>query len=402
VRFFTFLGIFYCSVSLQAQVSATLKMIDDTAIVAPSVALDLIAQLDTSEVFELDSGYFYWFQKGRVSNALKEYEDASAFYQQAYDVVVSSKEHEKIAKVLHQLTRVENFTGRLVKSVEYANLALAHAKANYGTGIPEAYNDLGVANYYLRDYPAARDYFKLAKEEGLKRNSPNLVDYMRNCAVMFYEIDPEQADSSIYYLKPALALYGEDRLDDKATAFSLLGRYFLELEQMDSALYCLQMGVEMAKQSGNMQVYGTTLTQISNYYREMGELEKALELLKESYEYHKALNHYDGVQFASRVLMSVYKEMQNVDSAVHYMYQAQMARDTLFNRERANSLAEFEVQLNVAEKERQLAQANFEVSNQQNRILLLANLIILLLAGFIVWMIRNKANQGKKIASVKA
>ncbi len=397
-----FLIFLFLSFQAYSQIHRQMEMVKDTFQQNPQYALELINKLDTTAVYALDSGIFYWYHKGRITHLLTEYETSTLSYIRANDIAERSNNVARRAEILHQLTRVEIAAGRLVKSVERANLTLDHARNKYPEGLAVAYNDLGVTNYYLRDYESAKNFFKLAKEEGQKRNAPDLVNYLRNCAVMFYEIDPGQADSSIYYMKPTLMLYGPDRLQDKATAYSLIGRYFLELKEMDSAEYYLKKGVQTAKQSGNMNVYGTTLTQISNFYREIKAFDQAIALLKESHEHHREAKYYDGMQFTSRVLTSVYTEMRNADSAVHYMYEAQKARDTLFNRERARSLSEFETKLNLADKERQIAQANLETSVERNRTLAVGYAVLVLVVMFGSWIIISKTRTKRRLAEVKA
>ncbi len=176
---------------------------------------------------------------------------------------------------------LEIITGVYIRrGVAYGNLArypeatkeylqaLTYAETDLDTGyIIMILNNLGTVHNNLDDYAEARRYFNQAYEVAKAYRNPHYSielfeeAYYFNLAYIYD--DEEKFDSARMTYQKAIAIYKRrGSTFNLAMGYINLGDTFTDLQQLDSASYYLQLGLDLARDLGQVRFKFTTFTSL--------------------------------------------------------------------------------------------------------------------------------------------
>ncbi|GAB2839807.1 tetratricopeptide repeat protein [Ferruginibacter profundus] len=275
-------------------------------------------------------------------------------------------------------------------------------------GLAQSYNNLGAVYTNTGQYKEALHYFELTKSISEKtgiNNKTSLALAYSNLASAFSKL--HQYDSVEYYYNKSLLLFQETgEKPGLALVYDDMGNYYMDINQYAKALDYLQKALVLRKGSNLVYDEASTRNSIGVVLSKLNRPKEAEEYLLQSL----ALVRNDGSKIQQDIYRSLathYRQVGNFEKASEYQGKYISIKDTLIseteavNMVKAQSAYEIEkkeIQLALADKEKQLG--SMELSNRNKTIwLLVAGLVSLaLLLSFVMYSFIQKRKAAAELA----
>lgn len=345
-----------------------------------------------------------YYLSGRVAENFGFYEEAMEYFNQAKSLAIENQQRTLFLKTLYRISNVDLNNGEPEKAIEssinlyeiaveekdtnwiinsliataefyrkihrheyalkYNDMALVYARTqadeNYWGRI---YNNLGATLGEMDRNKEAIDTLKRA----LKMISPENIyaqsKFISNIAFCYRNMG--EYDSAIIYNKKSIQLKkASNKPVDLSYNEGAIGRAFIGLGQMDSALYYTLMAREHAKNLADPFRYKDATVHVAEAYYHAGDYKKAFEYLNES----------DGLS------------------------------DSLFNDELKQKIELFQRKYDLTKKEREIEKLNTErqvaeAAFEQKITLLIGLILVLGLISVIATLIaKRRADANKNVA----
>ncbi len=253
----------------------------------------------------------YFFESVKLSEASGKKVDMASAYHNVGKVYLENEDHLNAKKYFFKA--LENY-----KQIDdLFHLALT-------------YNSLSTVE---DDSRQKREYLKKSIEIGDQLHHDILVAYASaNLGGDFWLVEKDTLQSLKYYRK---SLAKANRAGEVSLTLMVeyeIGQLFLDIGMRDSAMVHLERSLILSDQVGNKDISSSSLKYLSQCYAQSKDFSKAYELLSESTD----------------------------------------VRDTLFNQELAEKLADADAKYETSKKETQISNQQLEIErqkNSQNRIL---------------------------------
>ena len=305
------------------------------------------------------------------------------------------------------LFRYGNYAEALKVNIEALKFA---TKSNNCNQIAYANMFVSKMHYYLNDRIESLRILKMC----VRMADSCQIDSMRkkvyhNIGSVF--IDTKEFDSAIYYLKKSLAIslekkdYVEISRTDAVLAFVYLDKF----KNYDQAVKYTNDAVKYAYQSKDLSALAFAIGKKGMLYNYKNDYVNALHEYEEGLRIYKSLNYADGelnMLNAIIVLKSILKDTSSISSFHEYI----KIRNSIFNNETAQKMADYKVQYETEKKEIEnelLKQQNIANSEKiKNKNIAIGSLIIglLLIISIVVWRIniQNLKKKNMELESINA
>ena len=263
-----------------------------------------------------------------------------------------------------------------IPGMKYAQQGVSFVEAHKLLNVWKFYGGMGMIAGSTKDHGTSLRFLK--KAYYLQAKDPIATTKERanlrlNLALAFSAVD--QQDSTILYITKALPYY--QKLGDQrgiAYLYGFKGEAYLESKPqtaatLDSAVSYLNRKLQLMLQSNYVtQAVGTAI-ELTRAYRRQGkpvDSQKAAELAL------KLASHMPQERaFALEALAWAYADQGRYTVSYKYADRADALRDSLFNSEKAQSLAELQVQFDVAQQQQRL-----KLLAEQNRVVTAQNRVV--------------------------
>jgi signal transduction histidine kinase len=202
---------------------------------------------------------------------------------------------------------------------------------------------------------------------------------------------------------------------------------------------------EFFKKENNLEMYASNLATAANLYRRLNQNSKIEAPLLEAYKIQKQIKDNWNLMTTSRYLGMLYTDQHKFDKAENYLFESLnlskeskynnniikayytieryyylkkdikngdkyqklviQTRDSLFTVESNKNLAEFDIKYKTAEKEAKLKEAQLEIAEKQNWIIVLSlGFLGILIIGGLLWRIssiKTKAAETEKLKNLE-
>jgi PAS domain S-box-containing protein len=322
---------------------------------------------------------------------------------------------------------------------------LMSEQIKYEEGIARSANNLGLAFSYIGDYDLAIQYYYMSlQHEQDNNNKAGIASAYMNLGNLFFRL--EDFDKSLEYATNSLRLY--QKLEDDLgilKCYNNIGSIYSELEFFDNALSYAENALELSQQIGNEDLESASLNNLgkiyfgkSNYTESLKYYEQALKLAAQNDDFWTQAN-------TIRNLGGVYLEQGNLEKAKLYFEQAivmtaqiqatdmladlyfdlsqvyelekdyknslvyhkkyTILKDSLFNDESRNKIAQTEVSYKLRYKDQLLDFARqknevsaLKINNQRYFLWALSSFSLFVFSLFLIFYVRARAN--KKSAKI--
>lgn len=402
----------------------------EEGITAGLAAAKLAKQLE-DPVLEADSYYilgYHYYDKGAIDHAKNA-------YQQCLDI---SEDHDyalgfgKAAKGLGDLCES---SGDYQAAIEYYKKCLKIAQTeNNQRSMIIAHNDLGRIYDQMGNYERGLEYYlqglSIAEEAQDNRLMASLTSNI--ASLQYFQ---NNYDKALEYTQKAKLLFANNEDDaGLAKVYQTMGNIAFQQEQYDTALAQFSAGLAIQEKRNNQRGLSFAYFNLAKTYLEKGDENKGLELHLKSLEIREKINFQLGIASSNLVIGNIYQDQKqqyqkalpylqralvlaeetgayqemsasyaalarcysklgNYHKAYDYQEHYRATRDSLFNQDRNESIANMQVRYDTEKKEAQINALTQEAAlmtgiqqkDQQVKVLLAIGLLLLLGLAFLFW-----------------
>ncbi len=309
--------------------------------------------------------------------------------------------------------------------------------------LPNLYINMGASYYNSGDLDSASTYYYKALDY-LQEHQPG----SNNIAIIYSNLSGVNSSQGHYEKALRLAGTAESLAAVRnvplaqVPALINMGNMYAVLEQPDSALYCFEKGLKVARQNGYVDREQTLLCSIGDMILESGDPHKAIPYYNQALNLNNESNIYYGSiiplyrlgiayfrtkqhaaaervllkaihiadttrlslnkHLAHQTLAGVYEATGRYKESLEQRKTGELLKDSLYNVERTKAINEIENKYNAAQKDKTIAQNNLKMAQQQRHIermalLTAAGVLVVIMVSSIIFILyRNRRKTEKK------
>jgi tetratricopeptide (TPR) repeat protein len=342
-----------------------------------------------------------FYSKGEYNQALDAYREALAYATQL-------ENKPDIGHLLHDIAEVYMRMGDYENSLNYYLKALEQKeKLSDKMGMATSYQGIGSLHFLFKNNEKALSY----NEEALKLFRE--MDYQTGIAGALCNISnifsgKDSLDTALNYYQEVLTIYRES--GDKTALSDVLlniGNLYFEKGEYNKAVQnfnqSLSLKIELDDKDG--MAWGYYYLSMLNYKTE--KFTKSIEFGNKALELAEQIHALPTLSSVTEVLMNAYKEVGNQWIALIFAQEHIMLRDSLFQKEKTESMAQAEMrwqsekkqaQIVQLEKQQELHKVELELKKQetQKQQLIIYGVILLLAFLIVTIILILRTNKRKK------
>ncbi len=249
-------------------------------------------------------------------------------------------------------------------------------KSGDSANIAGAYAGIGSVYYYSQDYERALYYYNK-----LKLNHAIFLQYQEIFSGFLGEtyFHLNQLDSALYYIDMC---YGLDLKSENhwSVPYFYLGEIYSQKKEYASALdyYHRGLNISIEKQDLLDGYIG-----MAGIFKKLNLIDSAVYFARRAIDLVHDGSFPSQIVKAGKILTDIYTTNHVTDSAFRYMQIVMVAKDSLFNQAKQNLY--FNEQMHQQELQQKIEKAQSANRNRQNTIILLSGLTIVLLVALGLW-----------------
>jgi tetratricopeptide (TPR) repeat protein len=323
------------------------------------------------------------------------YDIALSTLQQSLELAKQGRDHPKAAACLASIgivyLRQANYATCITYCTQSLSLSAQH-KDQYNLIAPKG---LGLAHFYMGNYPSAIDFFQKAlqiaqKTADFKECSSLLINtglaYSRlanlalaltqyqqaliycektgeqlnkcnvlsNIATIYFDL--KNIDQALIYSHQALNI--AQALKNKRMTSVILGNMgngYEKKKDYGLALTYYQQSLALKEELGDKRGITYTLNGMANLYGKQGNYEQSIATAKKGLQIAQELKILAEIEQLSMTLYDAYKSKGDYAEALFYYELNKVTKDSLFNIEKAKTLANLESKFALEKKEKEMA-----------------------------------------------
>ena len=356
----------------------------------------------------------------------------------ALEISKKNSDHNLVAKSNNNLGIVYRDLGDFEKALKLSTESLT---TNDSLVKASAYNNIGVVNRNLANYDEALiNYLKaldIYQEKDLKSelattyNSIGLVysyndindkaiEYHLKAKDIFEALDNKKGISEVYnniaiiyandgeletaldYFKYSLDI--ETILDDKkgmAESVNNVGAVYYYLNEIDSALVYFRKSLTIEKSIGDLAGISASYNNLANVLIDVGRLDNTKTYIDSAMYFAEKSKIAVDIESALHNYSQYYEAKNDTKTALNYFKELVVFRDSLFNVETNEKIAELEIEYQTEKKEKEIlsqradiAEQNLELNEKNTQLLGLVVLaVILTLLGYLFYTQQRLKNR---------
>lgn len=359
------------------------------------------------------------------------------------NLLSSSKEDTNKVNVLIHLSD-EYRSSNINTSLEYANQSLKLSEQlNFDRGMVTSNNAIGIANYFMGNYPQALEHYikatKILEKTGNKKKLGNINN---NIAAVYLElkqfkeaetyfnkclkIDEELGDSvgmaesynniaTIYqdlgkndialsYNMKALRI--REAINDLVgmpSSLTNLGVVFMNMKDYGHSSEYFTKALHLYKVNSDSMGMAIAFANLGDLYESKGEFSQSLAFYDSSVAISKKNKYLEYLSYNYDHISIVYARMKNFESALEYHTLFMNVKDSIYNKENSQQLTEMQTKYETAQKEKEIIESKAESEKQAafKNAFIIGFALMVLLAFFIFRGYRNKQKSNVIITEQK-
>lgn len=392
------LGILKGSDEYALQASILSKMaIAEKGMGRPKVALKL---LDSAEaLYDRQTDVPNYLEalnaRGRIYRSIGKYDSARLTYAKVIKIAQAEKEDGSLARAYNNLGNIEQLTGNVEGALaQYVKSLEIKERIGNKRGIALAHYNIGTIKAGMKSYPASIANFRKSKKLAKEIEYTKVVQLSELKIGNSYN-EMSQIDSALIYHHSALQI-AEDSKDKKGIALTYLnlGTDYVTLKDFGQAFKYLTGALDIARETGNVAYEGGALSYIATAYLDAkkmaaGDSSFQLESLElsdkqiEEYllEANKIANDVDNFEVKEASLEGLnylYTKTNNYKANAAILKEHLILKDSMFSKERADAIADWETKYETAEKEKEITKLEAAKEKSAARIRLWSVISLLL------------------------
>ncbi|MBN2667677.1 MAG: tetratricopeptide repeat protein [Bacteroidales bacterium] len=389
--------------------------------------------------FDYPNTIKFWEKSFKIDSLTKDTAGVSRNYGNIGLIYMEMTEYNKALSFFNKAAKInKQIDHKKFLAINYGNIALCYS--------------------YQSDYIQSLIYYQKAVDiYETTQDSLGLALVLGNIGNIYD--DQNEYDKALEYFQISLNIYKKYKDDDGiARNLSNVGLVYHNKKQYELALKYYKEALEINKMLHNLRHEATNLSNIGLVQSEWGNTIEALKYYEEAYEKYKLADSYEGMESvlinisnilnkqmqykkaikyaknalelntktlnnlwkrnAYQSLSTSYKGLKEFEKALEYKDLYLQVNDSLYNNEKTKTLGELREKYETEQKEKQiliqksqlaknklaLAEEKAEKQNQrsQRNLFLLAFVMMLILATYVLFNLRQKKKANHLLSAQKA
>lgn len=288
-----------------------------------------------------------------------------------------------------------------VSRMNYTLLQQAESR-NDTTGIALAYLGLGNVNNRLQKKSEALQWYMKALHTLNTAEARRRMSYLfSNIAIAYYKLGKQ--DSALYYIRQGVDYSRQSgNLTDYANALSLQGGILSEFGQPGLAEKYFTEALDVRKKIGDVYYVITDMAQFALFYLHTKQPEKGIRLCLEGLNYQQKYGTTAGYSELYQALARNYKAAGLFKEATEAMERYLAIRDSVYEKNSADLMAEMQARYEVQKKENTIIQQKLDLSEKNKLIYSVVSLLVIVLGGGILLFRHRRNLQLSKLREIEA
>ncbi|MFZ6011795.1 MAG: tetratricopeptide repeat-containing sensor histidine kinase [Bacteroidota bacterium] len=253
----------------------------------------------------------------------------------------------------------------------------------------------------LGNYNKAKALILQSLQLGKDHNNPAIqAEAFREYSFLWVEV--HQLDSALYYADRGIMLY--QQLGDSLNLgilYSRKGRIYFELKNFNQSRTLTYRGMYLDTLVGNRRGLAVSYFQAAQNEYALKNRDSAIQLLKNSISISSKIGNLSSLIRSHDLLATIYLDLKKPDLAARELMQVSQYKDSLYNSEKSGQIQEMQSLYELEGKERTIAILGAEnalrqqqVKNQRLFVAILSGGVVLLMAVvFLLIRLRRIQNQ---------
>lgn len=294
----------------------------------------------------------------RIANGyyfLNEYKLALEYYIKSLELSENNNYSKGVATVTNNIGLIYKLLGDYDMAVEYYNRSLEiEIKNNNPTGILSTSLNLGNIYYSLKDFNRAlKYYFDCLDISKQMDNKAGILNSYNNIGSTYSEIN--LTDSALYFTNKAYELSLElNNLDNEASALNNLGMIYFTKKDYSRALEYYFKSLKIDRGIPDNSSEANTLRNIGGIYLLKNNYEMAFKYLNDALTIAKKINDKELLMNLYSDLSTYYQVNENYKLALDYELLSSGLKDSIYNEESTQQIAETQAKYDFRNKDQQL------------------------------------------------
>ena len=258
-------------------------------------------------------------QKGVITILLNDYKQADSLLNIAITICRDINYQYGILKCYLSLSANACYKGNNRLMLEYCMKALKIAeKNNFIEDKAKILGNIGLAYVNLGDYDKAIEYgldaLKMFEECG---NKIDIAKCNTNIGLLFIKI--EEPDKALKYMNEALKLFIElKHIGGQISCFTNIGNVYKNLKKYDEALQNHNKALEISEKNNNLRTISDSYANIGNIYYKLEKYNKATEYYNKSLEIKEQISDKMGIAICYSNIANIEIKQKNYKIAEEY------------------------------------------------------------------------------------
>ena len=295
-----------------------------------------------------------------------EHAEALTYYLKAKQVFLDNNLSEKIGKTYNNIGIIYKNFNNYEKAIEYYQKAIDIRKEN---NLPAKFNPYYNLNnlYHSKNNPKkAITYTKAAYIEASEQQNVYFQEDVLASLFSDY-LTLKYYDSARVTLQKHLAI-SEQTVYDTAIYLEKLGRYFIEIEKLDSAEQVLNQAINIYQQEDDLYNTIETKVLLAQAKSEKKQYDDAIKLLKETIQVSKQNELYHWHDESLDRLQQTYSDARMYELAYKELIKLKEREDSIFNESNASIVGGIEASFDLLNQEKKNAVLEKEAKNKELKI----------------------------------
>ena len=381
------------------QTDSTVYYIKLSEILANNILLKNNSHIDTSELIFIADTY------DLINDFYMHSEDYSSSLKCSFQYLQCMKllnYRSKEAKLYNSIGNIYKYQSQYEKALNYYQKSLK-TNLELNDSVSAAYNHIGIANVFInwRDIDNALIHYEICYQICQRIDDKKGISYASIGIGNIYLKKYDHQKAIDYYnisLEIEIELQDEENI---ALALNNIGEALRFDEQYQEALSYLFRALDYTRKLKKNIRLSLVLNQIGITYLNLGDYSNAEKYLIESNQAAENANYKKIVLENYLRLSKVYHHTKRFEESYDFILQYNELKDSIFNEEKFNEIAELETKYQTAEKNKQIIiqQKELEASElklNHEKIIKYIFIIGFLFVLFIIVLIYRSLQQKKK------
>ncbi len=388
-------------VNILNQLAKELKHVDPEQ--ALGYAEEAVSLANTISFKEGEAGGY--INSGNVYRKLGDFKKAIEAYLKALQISQSANDGNGIARSFNGLGISYNLLGDYDKSLEsFLSSLRTYEQYEDKTGTADAVNNVGIHYWSLGKLNEALDYYLRALE--IRKEIGDIEDIaasLNNIGDIYSDLG--KTDSALHYFLEALNLLEDHGNNDLIFALQInIGLLYSDLNDYSKAMEYYQKGLDIADKIGDNWGMATTFNYIGTTHLKSSNYSKAEQFFSQSLDLASKIGAKALVKEVYKSFSDLFMAMKDHKKSLEYYKLYQEVKDSIFNETTSKQMAEMQIRYKTEKKEAEINELMIEKTIQELKLkksenmkwfFIVASLLILLLAGGILYGFRQKQKANK-------